>query len=230
MRFSHMVRGVFVGCVAALTFASAASATPTWSYFAGGDAGFNALSNNGSLERAVTEGRIGNNAVNGTWEQGIWQQGAVNLQVQGQFAWTNGSLTDWEIVYDGVSSITFTVGTQSISWGGMAGAFTDIFIRSRAATDSTMELVSLDLVGAGLGIGNLVSSGNGDVDYIRIENMGSNFGAFTLRGQSRMTWTGAAPTNSALAYQVKLTNVVPEPASLALAIPSLLLTVRRSRR
>lgn len=206
---------------------AASSAAPTWQYYFGGDAGFNVLSNNGSLERAVTEGRIGNNATNGTWEMAIWEQGGVGTpETTAQKAWTNGIDVAFTLQYDGANTVTYTVGGTSISWANMAGGFTDIFIRTRAAADSTVTLTDLDL--DGLAVGDLVSSGNGDVDYIRIQNMGMDFGAFTLAGTQNFSWTGALPTNSALAYQIKLTNVIPEPATLfPLAIGAIALIRRR---
>jgi uncharacterized protein (TIGR03382 family) len=44
-----------------------------------------------------------------------------------------------------------------------------------------------------------------------------------------MDWTGATPTNSALAFQVKLTNVIPTPGALALLGMGGLLVARRRR-
>ncbi|RIK62675.1 MAG: hypothetical protein DCC65_17055 [Planctomycetota bacterium] len=213
----------------AIGTAATASAAPTWQYYAGGDAGFLALSNNGALERAVTESRIGNNAANGTWELAVWQQGGVGTPVDtDQKSWTNGLDTAFSLQYDGVNSVTYTVGGTTVTWSGLGGGFTDIFIRTRSATDSTLTLSGLDL--DGLAIGNLVSSGNGDVDYIRIRNMGMDFGAFTLTGTQNFAWAGAQPSNSALAYQIKLTNVIPEPGTLSLLAVGGLGLLRRRRR
>lgn len=211
-----------------LIICTAASAGPTWQYYAGGDAGFNLLSLNGSLERAVTEGRIGNNAMSGTWEMAIWQQGGVGTpQTTAQKAWTNGADVGFTLAYDGVDTITYTIGGTSISWNNLAGPFTDIFIRTRSATDSSVSLTDLDL--DGFSIGNLSSSGNGVVNYLRIQNNSANFGAFTLTGTQNFSWTGAQPSNSALAYQIKLTNVIPEPATLALVAAGGLVLLRRRR-
>jgi len=158
--------------------------------------------------------RIGNNALSGTWETAIWQQGGVGTpQSQAQFVWGNGAATAFSIEYDGASTVTYTVGQTAISWNAVGGPFTDIFIRTRSAADSSVLLSSLDFDGTG--IGDLSSSGNGDVNYIRISNGGSNFGAFTISGLSTFDW-GVQPSNSALAYQVKFSNVIPAPGALAL--------------
>ncbi len=206
------VAGIAVGTFLFLT--AGANAAFTWSYLAGGDAAFNELTLNGTLERTVTEGRIGNNALSGTWETAIWKQGGVGTpQSQAQFAWGNGQATAFSIVYDGASTITYTVGQTAISWDAIEGPFTDIFIRTRSAADSSVLLSSLDFDGNA--IGDLSSSGNGDVNYIRIGNGGANFGAFAITGLSTFEW-GALPSNSALAYQFKFSNVIPGPGALAL--------------
>lgn len=225
----YMKTRVVVSIVSGLwLFAAPAFAVPSWSYFAGGDAAFLAISNNGTLERAVTEGRIGDNGTNQTWERAIWQLGGVGVpQTSGNFAWTNGAPVDFSIVYDGVSSVTYNLGATTLSWGGMAGPFTDIFIRTRATSTSTLLLSDLELVGSGLSIGNLSSANS--VDYLRIENMGMNFGAFELRGKATLSWTGGTPTGSALAYQVKLTNVIPEPATMMFVAGGVLTLLRRRR-
>jgi hypothetical protein len=205
----------------AATLQGAASAGATWDYFAGGDAGFNALTNNGALERAVSEGRIGNNALNGTWEQGIWQQGGVSLKEQAQGTWISGQPVDWSFSWDGLSTVTYyqSNGTTLV-WNEVAGSFTDIFIRTRSANDTTSLLLSdmaFDSVaGSDFAIGNLLSTGANDVEYIRVTDGGAPLGAFTLSGRATLTWGGAPPINSSLAWQVKFTNVVPAPAALAL--------------
>lgn len=217
-----------VGTLVAANSAFAGGAT--WSYFAGGDVGFNALTNNGSLERAVAEGRIGNNANNGTWERGIWQQGGVGAPItSANYIWGNATPNTWSFDWDGVSTVTFNVGNTSLSWNAVAGDFTDIFIRTRSAADSALALTSMSFNGVdgNLALGDLVSTGNGDVEYLRITNGGAPLSAFSLGGIADLSWTGAQPSNSALAFQVKFTNVVPAPGALAMLGAAGLVTRRR---
>jgi len=210
--------------VAGSTVASAA----TWSYYGGGDAGFNALTNNGALERGVTEARIGNNAVNGQWESAIWQQGAVGSpQTQDQFVFGNSQATSFSIAFDGANTVTFNLGGTTQTWTGMAGGFTDIFVRVRATETSSVLLSNLALSGSGLSIGDLSQSGLG-VGYIRINNA-SDFGAFTLSGTATLAWSDAAPSGTALAFQTKLARVIPTPGSLALMGVAGLIVGRRRR-
>ena len=182
----------------------------------GGDPAFNTLTNNGSLERAVAEGRIGNGATNGTWELAIWDQGGSgSIQDQAQFAFGNMQSLPFSLTWDGSSTVTYTVGTTSVTWGAVPGGFTDIFIRARAAANSSMSLSNMLLDGTPLpGLTAVGTPTNALVRYLRVQNMGSDFGAFTLTGTQTFSWIGNAPTNSALAYQIKLTNVIPAPASL----------------
>lgn len=217
-----------LGASAAMALAGTASAIPAWSYYLDGDAGLLALTNNGALERAVTEGRIGNGAMTGTWEQAIWELGGQGTpEVEAQLAITNGTAVPFEITWDGVDTVSYSVGSQTIAWTDVAGSFTDIFIRARGGATSTMSLTDLDLLGSGLSIGDLHTT-NG-VEYIRIRNMGMPFGAFTLTGVQTFSWSGQAPTGSQLAYQVKLTNVIPAPATLA-GLGVLALGAARRRR
>ncbi|MBX3382569.1 MAG: hypothetical protein KF864_03570 [Phycisphaeraceae bacterium] len=199
--------------------------------FAGGDAGFNTLTNNGSLERSVAEGRIGNGATSGTWERALWQQGGVGMpQAQGQFTFASAASYDWSVSWDGIDTVTFVVDGQSLSWGGVQGAFTDIFIRTRSGADSTILLSGMQLNAQPIAPASLFSSGNGDVDYIRLSHTGGPAPAFTLSGSVAMTYDALTrPNNSALAWQVKLTNVIPAPGALAVMSVGLVAAARRRR-
>lgn len=195
-----------------------------------GDAGFNALTDNGALERAVTEGRIGDNLASGTWERAIWRQGGVTMQTNGNFVWTNGQAVGFEINWNGTDTLTYTVGSQSLTWNAVPGAFTDIFVRTRSGADSTLELFDMDI--DGVAFGPLTSTGNGDVQYIRISNDFADFGPFSIKGQARLSWDSAnRPTNSALAHQFKFTNTtdIPAPGVAGLLALGAGLAARRRR-
>jgi uncharacterized protein (TIGR03382 family) len=209
-----------LGVVACCAFAGPAMGAVTWSYFGLGDAGFNVLTNNGALERAVTEGRIGDNLASGTWEQAIWRQGGVTMQTNANFVWSNGATVPFQIQWNGVDTLSYTIGAQVLTWNAVPGSFTDIFVRTRSGAGSTMELFGMDI--DGLPFGPLTSSGSGDVQYIRISNDFVDFGAFTITGLSRLTWDpGNRPSNSALAYQFKFTNTTDIPAPGAAVVLAL---------
>lgn len=174
----------------------------------------NLLSSGQFTEKFVAETRGGNGLPNGTRELGI--NTATGTPVaQGQFAWINGKAEDFILEYTG-SKVNYTVGGQLLSSEAFSGPVTDIFLRTRAENGSIMFLSDLFLNGTSLG--SLASTGAGgtDVDYLTISQLS---GGFTLTGKSTMTWTGSIPTESKLAYQIKVgtspTQSVPEPGTVA---------------
>lgn len=222
-----MIRFVSIAAVAALS--SSAFAGLSVAPYAGGDAGFNVLTNNGALERGVTEGRTG---LPGNWQMAIWQQGAVGIpQASAQFGLSNGAVQDIEIAWNGVNTISYTANGTTISWNQTAGSFTDIFIRVRSIDNTTIALGDLVLDAGGngsLNIGNFSSTGAGAASYLRVQNDGQAIPAFTIRGTHQLSWTGQAPTGSNLAYQFKFTNV-PTPGAMALVVGAGLVAGRRRR-
>ncbi|BAZ37963.1 hypothetical protein NIES4101_38920 [Calothrix sp. NIES-4101] len=180
------------------------------------DIDFNNLITTGKFtEVFVAQSRIGNNATNGTQEIDLLNPKNNLLPVdQKQRVWGNGEAVDFILEYTG-SLVKYTVGNQVISSTIFSSPVTDIFLRTRAANNSKMELTNLFLNGQSLG--NLVSNGvgNSDIDYLQIGKLPQSF---TLTGTSIMSWTGTRPNNSALAYQIKVgttPQAVPEPTTLA---------------
>lgn len=213
-----------------LTVVASASASITVSTLPGGDTDFLALTSGGTLERAVAEGRIGNNnATSGTWERAIWEFGGVGTpKATGGTTWSSGQPVGFSFSFDGVSTATFVLGGQSLSWNMVAGTFTDIFIRTRnARNDTSIELTNLSLTGFGSLGSDLISTTVNEVDYLRVSNS-TPFGAMTISGDATLSWTGTAPANSAQAFQVKFSNVIPGPgAAGVLALGGLIATRRR---
>ncbi|MBE9227914.1 PEP-CTERM sorting domain-containing protein [Phormidium sp. LEGE 05292] len=194
------------------------------------DTEFNGLINQGLFDELfVAESRIGNNSnTGGTQEIGINNDvklGALPV-VQGQRTWQNGGLVDFMLEYTG-SLVKYTVGNQLLSTNAFSGPVTDIFFRTRAASNSTMTLSNL--LFNGVGISSLSSSGIGtsDIDYLQISNITA---PFTLTGKSLMSWTGTRPNNSALAYQIKVGTTpqvesVPEPGTVGALLAAGVLSV-----
>lgn len=218
-------RCFLAGAASALALHTFAVAAPTVAGLAGGDAAFLAITANASLERAVTEARSG---TPGNWAGAIWSpQGGVGSPVATlNHTWANGVPTNFPIVYDGVSSLTFSLGGSAISHSTVSGGFTDIFVRVRSVSGSTVSVSDLDL--SGFNIGALSVAGAG-VDYLRVSNNGTAFGAFTITGKQTMSWTGQQPGGSQIAAQLKFTNVIPSPGTLSLAGLASLLASRRRR-
>ncbi|MBD2625006.1 choice-of-anchor W domain-containing protein [Trichormus variabilis] len=196
------------------------------------DADFNLLLNNGDFkELFVAEGRIGNNGTGGNGEREL----GINRDVkavtnpgqpvaQGNFTWGNGKLWDFSLEYDG-SKVTYKVldGNQTISLTSQefSGSVNQIYLRTLANnTGNSQNAVSLtNLVFNGTSIGSLASTSTStskDLDYLGLSNISS---PFTLTGKTALSWLGAAPSRSNLAFQIKVgtspqSESVPEPGML----------------
>lgn len=185
-------------------------------------------------ELFVAESRIGNNSsTGGEREIGINQD--VNLGglpvAQGQRTWQNGGLVDFMLEYTG-NLVKYTVGGQLLSTNVFSGPVTDIFLRTRAANNSTMALSNLFF--NGVAIDSLLSFGSGasDIDYLQISKINT---PFTLSGKSLMSWTGTRPNNSALAYQIKVGTTppvesVPEPGTVGALLTAGALSVALKKK
>ncbi|MGA9381521.1 MAG: choice-of-anchor W domain-containing protein [Phormidium sp.] len=190
------------------------------------DTEFNSLRTEGEFtELFVAESRVGNASLNtAERELGINDANGTPFAT-GQFAWGNNQAVDFLLEYTG-ELVKYTVGGQLLSSSAFSGPVTDIFLRTRAAANSTMALS--DLVFNGSGIGNLFSSGSGgsDVDYLQVSDITT---PFTITGKSLMSWTGTPPNNSALAYQIKVGTTpvesVPEPGTVGALLAAGVLSV-----
>jgi len=181
------------------------------------DAQFNQLMTSGQFsETFVTSSRIGGKS---TYELGILDpQNNLAPDQEDEFAWVSGDIVNFSLAYDG-SDLTYSVGGQTLSTTAFSGPVTDLFLRTRAADNSAINLSNLmitDDTGA-LSLGSSGSAGMGgtDVDYLQI---GDVTGAFTLTGESVMTWdSNDPPKQSELIFQIKAgpSQSVPEPTSLA---------------
>ncbi|MEM7754271.1 MAG: choice-of-anchor W domain-containing protein [Planctomycetota bacterium] len=207
---------------------SVALAAPTTSLYNDGDAGFNDLTLGGTLEQAVVESRIGNaNPEAGIWEVGLWRFGAVGTPMDADGRGIdNGEVASFTLDYDGGTGLSFAIDGATVADANIGGTFTDIFIRLRGVANGTATLQNLALDGSALSV-STIDATNG-VSYLRIQNVGSDFGAFSLTGEQVFDWTGTRPNNSALAVQFKLTNVIPTPGvGAVLGLAGLAATRRR---
>ncbi|MEL6330066.1 MAG: choice-of-anchor W domain-containing protein [Planctomycetota bacterium] len=215
--------------IATLAVAALAGATlaQTTTVFPGGDQAFLNLTNGGTLESAVLESRIGNaNPEPGVWEVGLWRFGAVGSPLdQDGRGITNGETATFDIQYDGAGSLSMTIDGASVLSTNITDPFTDIFIRLRGGSDSTVALTALQMNGSDLDVTS-ISATNG-VEYLRISNNGADFGAFQLTGSQQFSWTGNRPNNSGLAAQFKFTNVPAPGGVAAIALGGLAATRRR---
>lgn len=189
------------------------------------------FSNLGFAETFVAEGRIGDQGGAATFERKLWENTSTPGN-EGQYTWPNGTPVDFTLSYDqGTNEVTFDVDGQVLTYNP-GGIFEAIFIRTRATqTGTSILLDDLYLDGSALGVS---SEAIGDGREIVGVGGSDLMDGFTLTGQSTMIWPqGNAPSNSHLAYQIKVGTVetdIPEPASMSLlSLGGLALLKRRKR-
>lgn len=181
------------------------------------DLAFNALNPNLAF---VAEGRIGSNTIGGnTYELDIHGTNPSNptqTSDQDEFVWSKGVATAFSLSYDAsTKGISYTVGNKTLTSVANSNPVTDIFVRTRAAAANTSLLVeNLFLNGIGIPGSSLAESSGDGREYLRIGGL-NPLESFTLTGESIMNWIGAAPSQSNLAYQIKVgsANLGPDPVT-----------------
>jgi hypothetical protein len=150
----------------------------------------------------VGEGRIGDGAGAATFEVDLGGD-TGNPAMTAQYDWPNGTAVPWTLSYDGMTHmVTFTVDNITLQYVSPLNGFTDVFVRSRAVnTGSEMRVNNLVLDGNAAGD---ASDAIGDgLDILWISG-GVLADGFVLTGQATMSWTGDRPTQSRLAFQIKI--------------------------
>ena len=192
----------------------------------------------------VAEGRMGNNAMNGTHElnfHGANPSNESQTQDETNFVWSNGETYDFELRYTASSGLTkfFINEVEQLSYN-FSGPFSDIFIRTRATKDgSSINVNNIFLNGEFLdGASSTVAEGGGawadSMDYLRITGLSADED-FTLTGNSTMSWGDIVPNNSNLAFQIKVADIesvsTPEPTVIfGLGLVSASMTLLRRRQ
>lgn len=198
------------------SFASAITITPLPNFT---DAQFNnLLSSKKFQELFVAEGRIGNNALNGDRELGI---NNANFQpvAQGQFVWQSGKMENFLLQYDG-SQVSYSVGGTTLLSNVFSGSVNDIYIRTRETLTSNVRLDNLIFNGTALGDSAVSEPSNSDLDQVDYLLLSDISAPFRLTGNVTMSWTGSRPSQSNLAYQIKVGSTdnsqqdVPEPGTV----------------
>lgn len=180
------------------------------------------------------QGRIGNNAINGTNEIGLhWNNPAdatppsSSPQLGGigssQRIWGvtgfHNALVDFRIQRLG-DRVTLTFGPlgtplyQASITDAFVGDVSLLAFRSRAEANGTMtsnqaSLINMTLDGASIPDSDAfdgVIGGGSVVENVVVKDI---VGDFTLTGQTVLNWTGDRPANSVLAWQIKAFRGVP---------------------
>ncbi len=150
----------------------------------------------------VAEGRIGDLLGSATFELALGLHSS-NPAVTAQYGWPNGVAVPFTLTYDHAAKlVTFTVDDSVLTYSPISG-FSDIFIRARAVDDNANMLVD-DLVLDSEVVGDSSNAvGPDGLDILWISGCALLDG-FTLTGQTTMTWVGSPPTQSRLAFQIKV--------------------------
>lgn len=175
----------------------------------------------------VAEGRIGNNATNGTHEVDLGKDTSSPFAL-GQVVWVNGASNQFIISYDPKAGanqkLSFSIAGKTLYFDPV-GQFDDLYLRAKGTTTSTMKLDSLqlktgnDISFSAINDSSYSLTGSGGIDVLQIYNISSALSTgFTLKGYATLFWSGSAPSNSNLAFQVKGVASAPEPGSMAMVV------------
>jgi hypothetical protein len=201
-------RKLAVAAGAAIVVAASAQAALMTEHI-GSDAELNGLLDEVSF---VAEGRIGDLGGNATFELDLGQDTGAPAD-QANLPWVNGQMYAFSIFYDqGTNTVEYSLSGETLVYQP-AGAFTDIFVRTRAVHESTSVSVT-DLMLDGMAIGDSSIAIGAGLDILRISGADLMDG-FTLTGNAMLSWTGQAPSQSQLAYQIKFGTVIPGPGAMA---------------
>lgn len=166
----------------------------------------------------VAEGRIGDRRGAATHELNLHEEHPGNPSVTAQFNWINGTPQPFELTYNADSSlVSFMVGSQTLSHT-YTDPFSDIFIRTQAVNkDSSIVLDHLFIDGDPISESSTAIGNEDGLDILRLSNLP---GSFKLTGQSTMNWEDIPPTQSRLAYQIKVARTEPEPEKKEIPEPN----------
>lgn len=229
--FSPIYR-IFAVAVSTLGVLPSVHAAPIVTSFTGGSAdGSTAWSVPGFDTEIgfVAEGRIGALGGSRTFELKVAPDTTHPYPGEGDFSWINGESVDFALEFNGTQA-TWTVGGTTVAHNGFSSDFENfnsLVLRSATpSADTGVVIENLALNGNDLGrfsnLWNSDAQGSGrQVNWFAIQNAGQLGAGFNLTGNVALSWSGEAPKNSHLAFQIKgasgpTLNGVPEPTTLAL--------------
>ncbi|UCH83840.1 MAG: hypothetical protein JSW50_15590 [Candidatus Latescibacterota bacterium] len=151
---------------------------------------------------AVAEGRIGDLGGVATFELDIGDD-TGNPASTAQHAWQNGVSEPFALAYDpGTNLMSFTLDGKTLTYSP-ALSFREIFVRTRAVNDGSSVHVR-DLVINGESVEDFASAAGPDgLDILAISGV-ELYEGFTMTGTANLAWTETPPTNSRLAFQIKI--------------------------
>lgn len=154
----------------------------------------------------VAEGRIGDRGGAATFELDLGQSTAAPA-TQAQYPWQSGQTEPFTLAYDaGSHLVTFSLGGQVLTYVTEFSDFGVVYVRTRAIEDGTaVSVAGLGLDGAPLGDASS-AMGPGGLDILWITGGAFETG-FTLAGTATLSWGTVVPTQSRLAFQIKVARL-----------------------
>ncbi len=153
----------------------------------------------------VAEGRIGDLGGAATFELDLGQSTAAPYTTA-QYPWISGTVEPFTLSYNsGTGLITFSLGGKVLTYMTPFPMFGDIFVRTRAVEVDRSVIVQ-DLVLNGQSVGDVSNAVGPGLDILWISGAALSNG-FTLTGTATLAWNGAAPTQSRLAFQIKVAKL-----------------------
>jgi hypothetical protein len=149
----------------------------------------------------VAEGRIGDLGGAATFELDLGAS-TSSPAVMVQYAWQNGVTEPFTLVYDAtVGEARFTLGGHTLVYSTPLGA-DELFVRTRAIPAGASVAVK-DMTLDGEIVGDLSQASGDGLDILRIQG-GTLMDGFVLHGNAVLAWSDAPPTQSRLAFQIKV--------------------------
>jgi len=158
----------------------------------------------------IGEGRIGDRGGAATFELDLGDN-TGNPATVAQYPWQSGVAEPFTLGYDKVTNVaTFTLGGRVLTYSPSV-SFKEFFVRTRAV-DANTNVHVYDLVLNGENVGDVsAATGPDDLDILAVSGVDLSQG-FTLTGIAVLTWTATPPTQSRLAFQIKVGNAPTVPA------------------
>ena len=152
----------------------------------------------------VAEGRIGDRGGAATFEIDLGQS-TGSPETSAQYDWQSGVPVPFALTYDYITNdVVFTVDDVVLYWTSELSGYSDIFVRMRAVNADSEILVD-DLILDVEAVNDAAyAEGNGSGLDILWINGGTMGNGFTLTGTVTMSWTGTPPSQSRLAFQIKV--------------------------